>query len=66
MIVDLDRVILMDSSGVSFLVQVHGSCRQIGLDDVLLEVPERVAKALDVLGLTNVLPVRKSVALPST
>ena len=55
-VVDLSAVQMLDSSGLSLLVDLLKLCREMGLPMVLREVPERVRQVLDLTGLAAILP----------
>lgn len=63
-VLDLEQVTFMDSTGVTFLLQCHHACLRAGLPCELAHVPDRVLVVLSTLGLLDVLLVR--VAAPGT
>jgi stage II sporulation protein AA (anti-sigma F factor antagonist) len=56
-VVDLEHVQMLDSSGISLLVDLLRLCREMGLPMALRRVPERVGQLLDLTGLDQVLPI---------
>lgn len=54
-LVDLGAVTFMDSSGVSFLIQLRRSCERAGLDWQLTGVPAQVERVLSILGVDDLL-----------
>ena len=54
-VVDLDQVEMLDSSGISLLVDLLRLCREMDLPMTLRRVPERVQQVLDLTGLDQVL-----------
>jgi anti-sigma B factor antagonist len=57
LVVDLGDVDVMDSSGLSLLVDLLRLCRDMELPMTLRAVPERVVQLLDLTGLDQVIPV---------
>jgi len=57
LVVDLGQVRVMDSSGLSLLVDLLRLCQDLGLPMVLREPPERVLQLLDLTGLDQVIKV---------
>lgn len=57
-VLDLGQVTFLDSTGVTFLVQLHEACRRAGLSCVAVEVPDRVVTILSVLGLAEMFALR--------
>lgn len=57
LVVDLGDVDVMDSSGLSLLVDLLRLCRDLELPMTLRAVPERVVQLLDLTGLDQVIPV---------
>src|SRR5689334_7115202 len=57
LIVDLSEVGVMDSSGLSLLVDLLRLCRETDLPMTLRGVPERVLQLLDLTGLDQVIAV---------
>jgi anti-anti-sigma factor len=55
-VVDLENVDMVDSSGISLLVDLLRLCREMDLPMSLRSVPERVRQLLDLTGLDQVLP----------
>jgi anti-anti-sigma factor len=55
-VVDLQHVEMVDSSGISLLVDLLRLCREMDLPMALRSVPERVRQLLDLTGLDQVLP----------
>jgi anti-anti-sigma factor len=56
-VVDFEHVEMVDSSGISLLVDLLRLCREMGLPMVLRNVPERVRQLLDLTGLDQVMPI---------
>jgi anti-anti-sigma factor len=56
LIVDLSAVTLIDSSGLSLLVDLLRLCRELDLAMSLRDVPPQVGQLLKVTGLDQVLP----------
>lgn len=54
-VVDLHQVDMVDSSGISLLVDLLRLCREMGLPMSLRGVPDRVQQLLDLTGLDQVL-----------
>jgi anti-sigma B factor antagonist len=54
-VVDLEHVEMLDSSGISLLVDLLRLCREMDLPMTLRAVPERVQQLLDLTGLDQVL-----------
>jgi anti-sigma B factor antagonist len=59
-IVDLGAVNMVDSSGLSLLVDLLRLCREMGLPMLLRDVPEKVQQVLDLTGLDQVMAVDES------
>jgi anti-sigma B factor antagonist len=59
-VVDLAEVGMVDSSGLSLLVDLLRLCREMGLTMSLRDVPDRVQQLLDVTGLDQVIPSERS------
>src|SRR6476620_9352570 len=57
LVVDLGDVDVMDSSGLSLLVDLLRLCRDLELPMKLRAVPERVVQLLDLTRLDQVIPV---------
>ena len=57
LVVDLADVGVMDSSGLSLLVDLLRLCRDLDLPMALRSAPERVVQLLDLTGLDQVIPV---------
>jgi len=57
LVVDLSDVGVMDSSGLSLLVDLLRLCRETDLPMTLRGVPERVLQLLDLTGLDQVIAV---------
>ena len=57
LIVDLTEVGVMDSSGLSLLVDLLRLCRETDLTMTLRGVPDRVTQLLDLTGLDQVIAV---------
>lgn len=56
-VLDLQDVRFIDSSGIAFLLQCHRSCAQIGLTCSVRNLPEQVEAVLTLLGMREVLHV---------
>jgi anti-sigma B factor antagonist len=59
-IVDLGDVNMIDSSGLSLLVDLLRLCREMGLPMLLRDVPEQVRQLLDITGLSEVMAADES------
>lgn len=59
-VVDLADVGMVDSSGLSLLVDLLRLCREMGLPMSLRDVPDRVQQLLDLTGLDQVIPAERS------
>jgi anti-anti-sigma factor len=57
LVVDLSEVRVMDSSGLSLLVDLLRLCRETDLPMTLRNVPDRVMQLLDLTGLDQVIAV---------
>jgi anti-sigma B factor antagonist len=57
LVVDLSGVGVMDSSGLSLLVDLLRLCRDMDLPMTLRDVPDRVVQLLDITGLDQVIAV---------
>ncbi|MGH8861012.1 MAG: STAS domain-containing protein [Jatrophihabitantaceae bacterium] len=57
LIVDLGEVAVMDSSGLSLLVDLLRLCRDLDLPMTLRAVPDRVTQLLDLTGLDQVITI---------
>jgi anti-anti-sigma factor len=57
LVVDLTDVGVMDSSGLSLLVDLLRLCRDLDLPMTLRGVPERIVQLLDLTGLDQVIAV---------
>ncbi len=57
LVVDLSDVAMMDSSGLSLLVDLLRLCRDLDLPMTLRGVPDRVVQLLDLTGLDQVIAV---------
>jgi anti-anti-sigma factor len=57
LVVDLGQVTVMDSSGLSLLVDLLRLCRDIDLPMSLRDVPDRIVQLLDMTGLDQVITV---------
>lgn len=57
LIVDLDEVVLIDSSGIGLLVDLLRVCRDQDLPMSLRNVPAHVSRMLDLTGLDTVIVV---------
>ena len=57
LVVDLGEVGLMDSSGLSLLVDLLRLCREMELPMILRAVPDHVVQLLDLTGLDQVIAV---------
>jgi anti-sigma B factor antagonist len=56
-VVDLSDAGLLDSSGLSLLVDLQRLCREMGVPMTLRDVPPRVQRLITMSGLEDVLPV---------
>jgi anti-sigma B factor antagonist len=54
-VVDLGDVDMIDSSGLSLLVDLLRLCREMGLPMLLRDVPDQVQQLLDLTGLDEVM-----------
>jgi anti-sigma B factor antagonist len=59
-IVDLGAVNMVDSSGLSLLVDLLRLCREMGLPMLLRDVPEKVQQIFDLTGLDQVMTADES------
>ncbi|HZZ96116.1 MAG TPA: STAS domain-containing protein [Jatrophihabitantaceae bacterium] len=59
-VVDLAEVGMVDSSGLSLLVDLLRLCREMGLTMIVRDVPERVQQLLDLTGLDQVIASERS------
>lgn len=55
-VVDMQDVTFMDSTGVAFLIQCHRACTEADLPFRLQHVPEPARQVLGMLGLDRILP----------
>jgi len=58
-VVDLEGVTFMDSTGIAFLVQYHLSCSEAGLACRMEHVPDAIRDLFDIAGLGTMLPARE-------
>lgn len=56
-VVDVSAVNMIDSSGLSLLVDLLRLCRELDVSMVLREVPEQVRQLLDLTGLGEVMTI---------
>jgi anti-anti-sigma factor len=56
-VVDLSDAGVLDSSGLSLLVDLLKLCRELGIPMTLRDVPPRVRQLITMSGLDDVLPV---------
>lgn len=63
-IVDLGDVAMLDSSGLSLLVDLLRLCREMGVVMLVRNVPDHVQQLLDLTGLDQILAGEESTVIP--
>jgi anti-anti-sigma factor len=58
-LIDLEAVAFVDSTGLATLVHVHNRARQAGGDLAIRSPNATTRRAIEVTGLTRVLPIRE-------
>jgi anti-anti-sigma factor len=66
LVVDLSRLAFIDSSGLSALIRLNNQMSGTGREFVIISPPPLVAKAFEITGLDQVLPLRPPSAADTT